>query len=139
MVRFLPLSCTSFWALVFTESHNVRGWKGPLWVTQPNPLPKQGHPEQLHGTLSRRGWNISREGDSTASLGSLGQGSVTLRVKKFFLGFRRNLLCFSLYAFSPQLPPSPSQLSLLRSPGLLTQLCVPEASSSSPAFVSLLK
>jgi len=21
-------------------------WKGPLWVTQPNPLPKQGHPQQ---------------------------------------------------------------------------------------------
>ena len=29
-----------------TESQNVRGWKGPLWVTQSNPLPKQGHPEQ---------------------------------------------------------------------------------------------
>jgi len=25
---------------------NLRGWKGPLWVTQPNPLPKQGHLEQ---------------------------------------------------------------------------------------------
>jgi len=29
-----------------TESQNGRGWKGPLWVTQSNPLPKQGHPEQ---------------------------------------------------------------------------------------------
>ena len=29
-----------------TESQNVRGWKGPLWVTQLNPLLKQGHPEQ---------------------------------------------------------------------------------------------
>ena len=29
-----------------TESQNVRGWKDPLWATQPNPLPKQGHPEQ---------------------------------------------------------------------------------------------
>jgi len=29
-----------------TESQNFRGWKGPLWVTQPNPLLKQGHPEQ---------------------------------------------------------------------------------------------
>ena len=29
-----------------TESQNGRGWKGPLWVTQLNPLPKQGHPEQ---------------------------------------------------------------------------------------------
>jgi len=31
--------------------------------------------------LSRQVLNISREGDSTASLGSLFQGSVTLRVK----------------------------------------------------------
>jgi len=29
-----------------TESQHGRGWQGPLWVTQPNPLPKQGHPEQ---------------------------------------------------------------------------------------------
>ena len=29
-----------------TESQNSRGWQGPLWGTQPNPLPKQGHPEQ---------------------------------------------------------------------------------------------
>ena len=28
-----------------TEPQNVRAWKGPLWVTQSNPLPKQGHPE----------------------------------------------------------------------------------------------
>ena len=31
---------------LFTESQNVQGWKGPLWVTQSNPLLKQGHPEQ---------------------------------------------------------------------------------------------
>ena len=37
--------------------------------------------------MSRRVWNISREGDSTASLGSLFQCSVTLRGKKFFLMF----------------------------------------------------
>jgi len=47
--------------------------------------------------LPRWVWNISREGDSTASLGSLGQGSVTLRGKKFFLIFRRNFLSFSLW------------------------------------------
>ena len=29
-----------------TESQNGGGWKGPLWVTQPNLLLKQGHPEQ---------------------------------------------------------------------------------------------
>jgi len=28
------------------ESQHGRGWQGPLWVTQSNPLPKQGHPEQ---------------------------------------------------------------------------------------------
>jgi len=32
--------------LLVTESQNGGGWKGPLWVTQSNPLPKQGHPEQ---------------------------------------------------------------------------------------------
>jgi len=29
-----------------TESQNGRGWKGPLWVTQPNLLLKQGHLHQ---------------------------------------------------------------------------------------------
>ena len=32
--------------MTITEPQNGRGWKGPLWVTQPNPLPKQGHPQQ---------------------------------------------------------------------------------------------
>jgi len=47
-------------------------------------------------TLSRWVLNISREGDSTTSLGSLFQCSVILRGKKFFLLFRWNFLCFSL-------------------------------------------
>ena len=64
--------------------------------SSPTPLLKQGHPERLHRTASRQVLNISREGDSTTSLGSLFQGSVTLRRKKFFLMFRRNFLCFSL-------------------------------------------
>ena len=51
---------------------------------------------RLHRTLSRQGLNISREGDSTTSLGNLLQYSVTLRVKKFFLMFRRNFLSLSL-------------------------------------------
>ena len=29
-----------------TESQKGKGWKGPLWVTQSNPLPKQGHLQQ---------------------------------------------------------------------------------------------
>ena len=47
-------------------------------------------------TLSRQVLNISREGDSTTSLGSLFQCSVTLRGKKFFLMFRRNF-CASVW------------------------------------------
>ena len=62
----------------------------------PTACPSRVTQSRLHRTLCRRGWNISREGDSTASLGSLFQGSVTLRGKKFFLGFRRNFLCLSL-------------------------------------------
>ena len=51
---------------------------------------------RLHGTSSRQIWKISREGDSTTPLGSLFQCSVTLRVKKFFLMFSWNFLCFGL-------------------------------------------
>jgi len=51
---------------------------------------------RLQRTTSRRVLSISREGDSTTSLGSLGQGSITLRVKKFFLIFSWNSLCFRL-------------------------------------------
>ena len=63
---------------------------------RPTPCPSRVTQSRGHSTAARQGWNISREGDSTAPLGSLGQGSVTLRGKKFFLGFRRNFLCFSL-------------------------------------------
>jgi len=47
---------------------------------------------RLHRTVSRWVLSISREGDSTTSLGSLFQCSVTLRGKKFFLMFTRNFL-----------------------------------------------
>ena len=56
----------------------------------PTACPSRVTQSRLHSTVSRRVWNISREGDSTASLGSLGLGSVTLRGKKFFLVFRRS-------------------------------------------------
>jgi len=58
-----------------TESQNSRGWKGPLWVTQPNPCPNRVTQSRGHRTLSRQVLNISREGDSTTSLGSLFQCS----------------------------------------------------------------
>ena len=64
-------------------------------LVQP-PWPCRVTQSRLHRTLSRQALNISREGHSTTSLDSLGQGSVTLRVKKFFLGFSWNFLCFRL-------------------------------------------
>jgi len=63
--------------------------------SSPTHLPKQSH-LLLHRTFSRWVLNISREGDSTTSLGSLFQCSVTLRGKKLFLVFRWNFLCLSL-------------------------------------------
>ena len=62
----------------------------------PAPCPSRVTQSRLHSTVARRVLNISREGDSTTSLGSLGQGSITLRGKKFFLMFRWNFFCFSL-------------------------------------------
>ena len=38
-----------------TESQHGRGEQGPLWVTQSNPLPKQGHPEQAAEDLVQAG------------------------------------------------------------------------------------
>ena len=68
-----------------------------LWgLSSPTPCRSRVTQSKLHRTLSRRVLNISREGDSITSLGSLFQGSVTLRGKKFFLMFSWNFLCFSL-------------------------------------------
>ena len=50
---------------------------------------------RLHKTTSRQVLNISREEDSTNSLGSPLQCSVTLRINKFFL-----LFCYSGYPIS---------------------------------------
>ena len=47
-------------------------------------------------TTSRQVLNISGEVNSTTPLGSLFQGSVTLRVKQLFLMFSWNFLRFSL-------------------------------------------
>ena len=41
--------------LRITESQSCRGRQGPLWVTQSNPLPKQGHPEQAAQDLVQEG------------------------------------------------------------------------------------
>jgi len=49
----------------------------------PTPCRRRVTQSRLHRTLSRRVWNISREGDSTTSPGSLFQCSVTLIGKGF--------------------------------------------------------
>jgi len=104
-----PLNVTNFELLCNTDlseyvsvcqrrqNHRMVGVGRDL-CRSPSPTPCQSRVtySRLHRTLSRRVWNISREGDSTTSLGSLCQGSVTLRGKKFFLMFRCNFLCFSL-------------------------------------------
>ena len=84
---------------------------------------------RLHSTTSRRVLKISREGDSTASLGSLCQGSITLRVKRFFLMFRRIFLCFRL---CPQRPRDTLLLTTGPRIGIHTPLTVLLASWSCP-------
>ena len=59
--------------LVLTESQNVRGWKGPRKLIQCNPPMEQEHPDEVTQEGVQAGWNVCTEGDSTTSLGSLGQ------------------------------------------------------------------
>ncbi|NXN10184.1 GALT5 acetylgalactosaminyltransferase, partial [Indicator maculatus] len=54
---------------------------------------KAGHPQSLPRiTMASWAWKLSREGDSTTSLGSLLQASSTLTPNNFLLTFRWNLL-----------------------------------------------
>jgi len=65
-----------------TESQNHRMVRvGSDLCGSPSPTPCRSRvtPSRLHRTVSRQVLNISREGDSTTSLGSLFQCSVTLR------------------------------------------------------------
>ena len=76
------------------ESQNY-GLGRDLWrPSRSSPL--QVPYSMLHRKMSRWVLSISREGDSTASLGSLFQCFVTLTVKKFFLMFVWNFPCSSL-------------------------------------------
>jgi len=118
---------SSLWSWVaqnhrITESQNdrmVEVGRDLCGPPSPTPCPSRVTQSRMHSTASRQGWNISREGDSTASLGSLGQGSITLRGKKFFLmhGDTRPL--------AQRIPCSPS----------LTKLPSPAFSSKIPALL----
>jgi len=85
------------WIITESQNHRMVGVGRDLCgSSSPTPCQSRVTYSRLHRTLSRWILNISREGDSTAPLGSLGQGSITLRMKKFFLLFSWNFLCFSL-------------------------------------------
>jgi len=68
-----------------------------LWGSSgPTPLPKQGHLQQVPQDCVQAGLEYLQRRRIHNPLGSLFQGSVTIQVKKFFLVFRWNFLCFSL-------------------------------------------
>lgn len=69
----------------FEESQNCRGPKGLLEMVESNHLLRQVPCSRLHRRASRGIFNISREGDPTAPLGSLFQCSATLKVRSSFL------------------------------------------------------
>ena len=77
-----------------TASRELEGTSGDHPV---HPPAKAVPWSKLHRKVSRQIWSVSRQGDSTASLGSLFQCSVILTVKKFFLLLRWDFLCSSLY------------------------------------------
>ena len=90
------LICSSAAPQLFLANHSqnhrmVGVGRNLCGSSSPTLLPKQGHLQQAAQHHVQPGLNISREGDSTTSLGSLFQGSDTLRGKKFFLMFRRNI------------------------------------------------
>ena len=92
-VRSAPSPAVRESGIVVADSDRITEWSGLEGISvghlvQP-PCPSRVTQSRLHSTASGRVWNISREGDSTASLGSLFQGSITLRGKKFFLLLRR--------------------------------------------------
>ena len=69
-------SCPTSPGKAASKSQNHRGWKGPREITQRNHLLEQVPYSRLHRKMPKQVLNISREEDSTASMGSLFQGSV---------------------------------------------------------------
>jgi len=67
------------------ESPNGLGEQGPSEATQPNPLPWQGHLQPVLPAQSSLAWDVPEDGASPTSLGNLGWGFPTLRVKNSFL------------------------------------------------------
>lgn len=67
---FIPVQSQAAPKWVFTEPQNGSGWKGPRWGHLVQPLLQQGR-LRAQDCATRGFWNISREGDSKPSLGSV--------------------------------------------------------------------
>jgi len=81
----------------YIESLNGWGWKASLEFNLSD-LPYSS--TATYSQLSRQLLSISKDGDTTTSLGNLHQCLVTLTIKKYFLVFRGKLLCFSMFLLS---------------------------------------
>ena len=92
----IPHKILAYMSIYFYFWMNHRVWKGWASWSPEVLLLKQVPYSSLSRKASKRVLNISREGDSTASLGSLFQCSVTHMVNKFFCMFVWNFLCSSL-------------------------------------------
>jgi len=94
------------------ESQNGWGWQGSLEVHPP--CSRRATSSRLPRAVSRQLLNISKAGDSTASLGSLCWCTVTLTAKKCFLKPRQHLLHFGvcLWPLVPSLGTTEKSLAL---------------------------
>ena len=122
-----------------SQNHRMVGFGRDL-CGSPSPTPCRSRVtySRLHRTLSRRVLNISREGDSTTSLGSLFQCSVTLRGKKSLLK-----ICCQVAKSFFQVGFTPLRFGLCQLP--VKQICFSlrenknDQTKDSPALMSFLK
>jgi len=75
-------SLPSLACLTESQRHQITGVGRDLWRSSPTTLLKQVPCNRLHRKVSRLVLSISRERDFTASLGSLFQCYINLRVKE---------------------------------------------------------
>ena len=111
----------------YSQNHRMVGVGRDLWgSSSPTPLPKQGHLQQAAQDLVQVGLEYLQR--RRISLGNLFQSFVTFRVKKFFLMFRWNFLCFNLCL-----------LSLVLSLGTTEESLAPCLTSTLKIFIDIYK